>query len=60
MSGIPVIGKGSSELNPTEETVWKEKMGKKKKKKRRKANKQKNPRFKFVKNVDMKNIVCKD
>lgn len=46
MSGIPVIGKGSSELNPTEETVWKEKMGKKKKK-RRKANKQKNPHFKF-------------
>lgn len=35
MSGIPVIGKGSSELNPTEETVWKEKMGKKKKKKKK-------------------------
>lgn len=41
MSGIPVIGKGSSELNPTEETVWKEKMGKKKKKKEEKQTNRK-------------------
>lgn len=49
MSGISVIGKGSSELNPTEEAVGE-----------RKWKKKTHSHFKFVKNVDIKKIFCKD